>query len=204
MAASIQLSVITNTWQRPKHLANLLQQLSQQSLGCLSIEHLVISDGPDPIAAALVKRTAVKRKASGYFELDSNFGCFGVAAKDLGIAQSQGEYVCFWDDDNLYEPHALAALYCTAKGHDIGIVQTEHWSVTNRRYIQIPRSWTGVVQPGDIDSMCLCVRTELAKSFPWKSPPLKRGTDHRWLSRLLAEPRDVNHVPIVIGKHLTF
>ncbi|HCS55863.1 MAG TPA: hypothetical protein DIW81_30485, partial [Planctomycetaceae bacterium] len=137
-AASIQLSVITNTWQRPKHLAGLLQQLSRQSLGGLSIEHLVISDGLDPIAAALVKNST-----SRYFELEAHQGCYGVAAKDLGISRAQGEYVCLWDDDNLYEPHALAALYCSASGHDIGIVQAEHWSVTNRRYVQIPRNWTG-------------------------------------------------------------
>ncbi|WP_339612635.1 glycosyltransferase family A protein [uncultured Rubinisphaera sp.] len=198
-AASIQLSVITNTWQRPKHLAGLLQQLSRQSLGGLSIEHLVISDGLDPIAAALVKNST-----SRYFELEAHQGCYGVAAKDLGISRAQGEYVCLWDDDNLYEPHALAALYCSASGHDIGIVQAEHWSVTNRRYVQIPRNWTGKVQPGDIDTMCLCVRAELAKSIPWNLPPHKRGMDHRWLNRLLAEPRDVHHVEIVIGKHLTF
>lgn len=198
-ASKIDLTVITNTWQRPKHLACLLRQLRTQSLGNLRIEHLVVSDGPDVTSAALVEPTL-----SRFLSLPEHRGCFGVAAKDFGIEQAGGEYVCFWDDDNIYEPHALTTAYAAAFGFDIGIVRTEHWSVTHRRYLTLPREWTGQVRPGDIDTMCLCVRTQLARRVPWDREPRKRGMDHRWLSRLMEHQPRVNYVPLVVGRHLTF
>lgn len=199
MAAQIQLSIITATWQRPKSLAGLLASVSRQSLGNLKIEHIVVSDGPDAVTSALLNQSATR-----YLELESNQGNFGAAAKDLGIRAAKGEYVCIWDDDNLYEPHAASALFSAASGFDLGIVQAEHWSVTRKRYVTIPADWDGTVKPGQIDTMCLCVRKSVAEKSAWHQPPQGRGTDHRWLSRLLEHQPTVHFVPVTIGKHLTF
>ena len=43
----IDLSVITATWHRPQLLALCLAQFSQQSIGNLRCEHIVVSDGSD-------------------------------------------------------------------------------------------------------------------------------------------------------------
>jgi len=195
----MDLSILTATRKRPKCIAMLLHQVRQQLTNGLKIEHVVVSDGPDPLLRAIIGETEAR-----YFELEATAGNFGAAAKDYAIQQAKGKYLCLWDDDNLYEPSAAISLYTAASGHEIGIVQTAHWSVTNRRFVTIPPGWTGKVIPGKIDTMCLCVRRELAMSEKWDAPPSGRGTDHRWLSRLCKRTDDINFVPIVIGQHLTF
>lgn len=198
--SSIDLSIITATWKRPKFLAHLLDAVARQTLGGIQIEHLVISDGPDPVSRAVAAAASCR-----YHELQAHGGHYGAACKDRGIALAQGRYLCFWDDDNLYEPHAAATLLATAAAADLGIVRARHWSVTSRKYVLIPRQWRGKIQPGDIDTLCVCVKRELASQEPWFQPEeTGRGTDHRWLSRILSHHPVVHYAPVCVGTHLAF
>lgn len=54
---------------------------------------------------------------------------------------------------------------------------------------------------GNVDTMCLCVRTELARKFQW-SAHKGVGTDYHWLSRLLTLRPRVNFSNEVVGIHL--
>ncbi|MEZ6066059.1 MAG: glycosyltransferase family A protein [Planctomycetaceae bacterium] len=121
MDTHCDISVITATRQRPKHLEACLHHFRQQSLGGLRAEHIVVSDGPDDYA-----RRQVQSYGARYDQLPESAGQWGAAAKDRGIELARGRYVCFWDDDNWYEPHALATLYTTAFGFDIGVVQCRY------------------------------------------------------------------------------
>lgn len=195
MPSEFDLSVITATRQRPKHLALCLDQFRRQSLGNLRVEQIVVSDGPDPQARYLAGDAR-------YFELDPARGQWGAAAKDAGLAAAGGEYVCFWDDDNLYEPHALAALLAAAYGVDIGIVQCRLRKREQPGRITLPRRWDGVFRYGDIDTMNFCVRRELAVTERWADHNPRSGEDHRWIQRLHQRGATVRFVPIVIGEHL--
>ena len=95
--SQIQLSIITATWKRPQFLMHLLNQVHLQSTEGLTWEHLVVSDGIDPIAKTICASYPVR-----YFECPQHQGAYGAFAKDEGIRQAKGEYVCFWDDDNIY------------------------------------------------------------------------------------------------------
>jgi len=193
------LSIITPTWRRPKLLAHCLQAVAGQSLGGLKLEHIVVSDGPDPTAEALCAGTPTRFAA-----LPDHAGNFGASARDHGIQMARGKYVAFWDDDNLYESHAAAVQFAAAQQFDLGVVRVKHWSVTARRFRLIPRRWNGTARPGDIDTMCLCVRRELAQSVAWQAPPTGRGTDHRWLTRVLQQNPRIHYAPQCIGSHLAF
>ena len=117
MSTSIDLSIITATHQRPKHLALCLAQVRQQSLGSLRVEHVVVCDGPDPQT-----RFQATHANARCIELPQALGRWGAGAKDAGLAAAVGTYVCFWDDDNHYEPHAATTLFAAAVGYDIGVV----------------------------------------------------------------------------------
>ena len=195
----LDITVITATYQRPAQLALCLSQFRQQSVGNLSCEQLVVSDGVDPHARALCERFGAR-----YLERAEPGGQWGSLARDLGIREARGRYVVFWDDDNLYEPHALATLFAAACDSEIGIVQTRYRCRSRAGEITIPRKWTDKFVAGDIDTMCVCVRRELAAQETWERQPApqKPTTDWDWLSRLMQLQPTVRFVPVVIGWHL--
>lgn len=193
------LTVITPTCQRPAQLALCLSQFRQQSLGSLRCEHLVISDGIDPQARALCQQFDAR-----YLERSEPGGQWGSLARDLGIQEAQGRSVVFWDDDNLYEPHALSALFAAGCHAQIGVVQTRYRCRSRAGTVTIPRQWTGQFVAGDVDTMCVCVQRDLAAQETWERQPAPEvpTTDWDWLTRLLRHQPSVCFVPIVIGWHL--
>jgi glycosyltransferase involved in cell wall biosynthesis len=193
------LTVITATRQRPAQLANCLAQFRQQSVGDLRCEHLVISDGIDPQARSLCQQFGAR-----YIERPTPGGQWGSLARDLGIHEAAGRYVCFWDDDNLYEPHALACLYAVAVDVEIGVVQTRYRCRTRLGQIKIPRVWNGSFRKGDVDTMCVCVRCDLALKETWEQHPIptQPTTDWHWLQRLEQHQPRIRFAPLVIGWHL--
>lgn len=193
----MELSVITATRQRPAFLAHCLEQFRNQSTGGLRCEHVVVSDGPDAMARELARRVKAR-----YLELDVPLGQWGAFAKDLGVQQARGEYVCFWDDDNIYFPHALATLYASAVGTDVGVARTGHRLRRRPGLTTLPRRWEGRFVKGDIDTMCVCVRTELARTERWGQETNEPGTDYHWLHRLQVRGASIRYVPIVIGAHV--
>ena len=195
----IDLTVITATRRRPALLASCLAQFRSQSLGELRCEHLVVSDGVDPEVRWLAREFGAR-----YVERPEPGGQWGSLARDLGIREARGQYVCFWDDDNLYEPHALATLFTAACGHDIGVLQTRYRCRTRLGQIIIPRRWDGTFQRGDVDTMCICIRRDLASRETWEQrpPPQRPTTDWHWLHRIERYQPVIRFVPLVIGHHL--
>jgi len=194
---SIQISVITATWKRPAFLAHVLQQFQMQSRGGLRCEQIVVSDGPDPFARFLSTRWGAR-----YFEMEKQQGHAGAFAKDRGIQESAGDYLVFWDDDNLFAPHALTTLFAAAQGVDLGVVRAEYRCRKSVGMVSLPRRWNGIFRAGDIDTMCLCVRRELALKECWGDADSTPGTDFRWVRKLVTHQPTIRYVPVVIGMHL--
>lgn len=194
---AIDLSIITATHNRPKHLALCLAQVRMQSLGSLRVEQIVVADGPDPQARFLAEEAGAR-----YVELPNHLGRWGSAAKDAGLDAARGAYVCFWDDDNHYEPHAAATLYAAACGVDIGIVRIRALKRTGVGRVILPRRWDGTLRYGDIDTMNFCVRRELALLERWTDGNPRSGEDYRWVQRLKDRGAALRYVPVVIGEHL--
>lgn len=193
----MQLSIITATRQRPAFLAHVLQQFQSQLRDGIRCEHLIVSDSPDPHARFLTKRWGAR-----YFELEFPRGHAGAFAKDRGIQEAAGEYVAFWDDDNLYFPGALSILLAAARDVEIGVVRAEHRLRRRAGMVTLPRLWGGCFQPGDVDTMCVCVRRDLALRESWGDHQPPPGTDIRWLTKLTAHNPAIRYVPSVIGIHL--
>lgn len=184
------ISVIIAT-SRPSNLTRTIDYIERQSISGISFEVVIVQESNGdhrkfnidtklPINDIIVER---QRTHNDY----------GAAAHDTGILNSRGDYVVFWDDDNIYYPHALVAQYSVASGFDIGVVRTMHQNVP------IPSS--NNITAGDVDTMCACVRRELAIKEKWTSGG-GRYSDYRWLSKLLKHSPTINYSKVIIGHHL--
>jgi glycosyltransferase involved in cell wall biosynthesis len=184
---SLDLSIIIPT-SRPHTLAHVLGYIEAQSAHGITFEVVLIQE------ARTFEEFKWFRYGPRYNIIRQSPGNdFGAKGKDTGIINAKGQYVVFWDDDNLYYPHAVASLFATTNGHDMGVCRIRH-----RGFI-IP-TCRGF-KPGDVDTMCVCVRRELAVRVKWADGG-GRYSDYRWITKIAGLAASVNRCPLIIGEHL--
>lgn len=172
---------------RPTTLAHVVQYLHNQSYSGLQVEFIIIQES-DPILYNTIRYPI----NSTIIRQPPHHDC-GANARDLGITQSTGKYLIFWDDDNIYYPHALATVFSVANGFDIGVVKIRHRGIV----IPINKSF----KAGDIDSMCFCVARHIATKVKWTDEG-GRFNDFRYITKTAGLATTINHSPIIIGEHL--
>src|SRR5215467_7162311 len=97
------VSVITPTWQRRDLLLNrCMPSVVNQTIDRI-VEHIIVSDGPDPDLADL-----------GWFiellEHDPHPANYGSMARNRGLELAVGDYIAYLDDDNAWRPNHLELL----------------------------------------------------------------------------------------------
>lgn len=195
----VDISVVTPTFNRKRLLASVLEDFRTQSLGELKAELIAVHDGPK--GAGECRAVCQRMPNVRFFHTEQRTdGYSGATVRDFGIKQAQGQYLCFWDDDNIYFPHALATMYAIAHGHDLGIAQVLH---VQQNYRAVPSQPALPFRYGNIDTACYCVRRELALEAPGFDDGRKAsGTDFRWGRQVEKLTSDIRVVPIVIGVHV--
>lgn len=184
----LDLSIITPSV-RPHSLAHFLDYLHRQSSDGFEHECLVVQESDSDFNGFECLRYGLKCRVLRQ-TIHNDCGAF---ARDQAILEARGEYVAFWDDDNIYYPHAMASVLLAAAGHDVGIVRVRY----RDRVIPVG---AGVVA-GEIDTMCVCVRRDLASRVKWVDGG-GRYSDFRWISRVAKLTDSINYSKVIIGEHL--
>ena len=185
------LTVITTSYKRPGFLHHCLEFLRRQET-VISFEHRVYLDGPDKASEDVCKQfPEVICRSMGHC------GDYGVKWMDLGVQDALGDYVCWFDDDNVYYQHAVQSTVDAARGFDVGVVQILHRQLG---YSLVPPQWDGIPKIGDIDTASICVRREVALQYSWTGV---RGflQDFRYPAELCKAGVTFNFSPVVIGVH---
>jgi O-antigen biosynthesis protein len=118
-----KISVVTPTWQRH----NLLLERcipSIQAQAYKSVEHIIVSDGPDERLAAALKAgrrdliTAFGHK-TWYFELPEHDPAehWGTYARLHGLDYASGDLIAYCDDDDALRPEHCALLAAALAEH---------------------------------------------------------------------------------------
>jgi glycosyltransferase involved in cell wall biosynthesis len=106
------VTVITPTWQRHRMLLELCVP-SVQAQTYRPVEHLIVSDGPDPVLAAYLRQL---RAAPGlrlsYHELAEHDPAehWGHHARQAGVELASGDLIAYLDDDDAYRPEHVELL----------------------------------------------------------------------------------------------
>jgi glycosyltransferase involved in cell wall biosynthesis len=96
-------SVILTTYNRATVLVQAIESVLNQTF--LDFELLIVDDGSPDNTRQQVEKYADKR-LSYFYQVNKGAG----AARNAGISNARGRYICFLDDDDAYLPNHLAAL----------------------------------------------------------------------------------------------
>jgi len=100
------VSVVTPTWERH----DLLYTRSIPSVAAQeypAVEHVIVSDGPDPWLADFFAGSAIRFEALPEHDPAARWG---HRARLRGIELARGEYIAYLDDDNAFRPDHIARL----------------------------------------------------------------------------------------------
>ena len=118
MAALPIISVLTPTWQRHDLLLQrCIPAVDAQSYPAL--EHVIVSDGPDPGLLAWFQRPPEGRVRRSYLELDEHEEArhWGHAARLKAIDYSFGDLITYCDDDDALRPGHCFLLAAALEAH---------------------------------------------------------------------------------------
>ena len=112
------VSVVIPTHNRKKKLIRLINSIQRCKYPQSKIEIVVVDDASTDKTFETVKETFPEIKI-----LRNNMELFPSACRNLGIKNSQGEYIFLVDDDNVLDENAPGELVKVfAKYNDVGIV----------------------------------------------------------------------------------
>src|SRR5688572_17516758 len=112
-----RVTVITATYNRPKELRAAIGYVRAQSYQ--NWEQIIVSDGPDPRVRALVAEFGDPRIHACY---TNRFPTVGNYQKNYALRYATGEFVLYFDDDNIIFPHCLETMARGFISDDIGYV----------------------------------------------------------------------------------
>jgi len=109
------VSVIVPTYNRPETLVEALQSIVTQTYS--SIEIIVVNDGGRDVKDVVLRYAS--QSDVRYIHLPENKG--RSAARNIGIAAAQGQYIAYLDDDDLFYPEHLTTLvnYLDVSGRQV-------------------------------------------------------------------------------------
>src|SRR5690606_17525309 len=97
-------SVIIPLYNKEKYIQNTIQSVLNQHFN--DFEIIVVNDGSTDLSGKKV--TEINDSRIHYFETENQ----GVSeARNYGVKQSKGEFICFLDADDYWYPHFLSEVY---------------------------------------------------------------------------------------------
>jgi glycosyltransferase involved in cell wall biosynthesis len=179
------VSVITPTWRRHERLLNRCIP-SVQAQAYPNVEHVIVSDGPDPE----LREEIARRDAAGayvhpvcFFELPEHDPeqHWGHAARLAGVEHSQGAYIAYVDDDDSLRPDHVRLLAQQLRDDpSIGWAYSVMASYSHAGCCEIGR---GAPAGGQIGTPMIVHRRETLKHGTWgpASPMEDWELVRRWI-----------------------
>lgn len=183
----MRVSVITPTWQRHELLLRrCIPSVQAQDYPPFGLEHVVVSDGPDPQLADLVYG-----QVDVFHELptrDAGAG-YGSRARLKGLELATGDLIAYLDDDDAYRPQHCAVL--------ANALAAAGWADFAYSLMSVEGSVVGTDPPGfcHIGTPMIMHRRALLEHGTWGPP----GPAEDWdlVSRWLTAGARYVHVPDV-------
>lgn len=166
----MKVSVVTPTWRRHELLLErCIPSVAAQTWP--DVEHVVISDGPDPeLRDLIVGADVVYAELPDHPDDDCNFGAY---SRNHGLTVATGELVAYLDDDNAFRPQHIQWLA------EALIANPDRDFAYSRMFRHGLGDTVGGEPPehGRVDSSILMHRAGLHQKFGWWPTPSPYAVD---------------------------
>lgn len=180
------VSVITPTWQRyDLLLGRCVPSVRAQDYG--SIEHIIVSDGPDPdLAERMAKVTSWAGDSVRFEELPEHDPAvrWGVRCRLRGLEMAKGEYIAYLDDDNSFRPDHVSRLAAALEGSPDAGFAYSRMEVHGRGTPYLIGS--DPPRCGLIDTSQIMHRAALAEAATWRDDGTQETVDWDLVDRWTA------------------
>lgn len=106
----LNLSIVVPFYNAEEYLSRMLTSICN-SVTQYKYEIILINDGSTDNSASVAKEFVAKYPHISYYQISHG----GVSrARNVGISQSAGEYICFVDADDYISPHYIEKMLSTA------------------------------------------------------------------------------------------
>ena len=165
----MKLSVVTPTWER--HDLLIERCIPSVAAQTLHVEHVVVSDGPDPVLRERLAGMDVV-----YAEVDQHYDDpikVGARARNRGLEVASGDLIAYLDDDNDFRPHHMLVLATALDVHQ------DRDFAYSRMYRHGLGDEIGADPPayGQVDSSILMQRADTHLKFGWWPAPSEYCVD---------------------------
>lgn len=177
-------SVITPTWNRHNLLVNRCIP-SVEAQAYPAVEHVIVSDGPDPdLAQWFLRPQEERRHRQWYLELAEHGQDehWGAAARLHGVRHSSGDLITYCDDDDALRPgHCSLLAAALADNPEAGFAVSRMITHGGPRGTSVT-GW-GPLACGSVGSPMLMHRREVLDDGTWGPPSATEDWDlvQRWL-----------------------
>lgn len=170
------VSVITPTWQRNVLLLNRAVPSVRAQTYRGEIEHIIVSDGPDPALAA---------QLPGLHELPAHqpMRNRGLVPRLYGVVQARHDIIAYLDDDNAWRPEHLELLVRALVTTGASFAYSRALCHDRERAVRYTIG-TPVPELAQIDTSLIVHRRELLRTATWNL--CDRPADWDLVSRWMA------------------
>ena len=165
----MKISIITPTWMRHELLLNrCIPSVAAQTV---PVEHIIVSDGPDPELRELLHGMDVV-----YGEVDQHHDDpikVGSRARNHGLDMASGDLIGYLDDDNAFRPHHAELLRKALDAYpdrDFAYSRMFRHGLNDEVGAEPP-------QYGTIDSSIIMQRADTHLRFGWWPVPSEYAVD---------------------------
>ena len=197
------ISVITPTWQRRQLLMERCVP-SVYAQTWRTVEHVVVSDGPDRVVADLLAKDLWRRPrktrplvAEQLAEHIEGTVDYGSRARNHGVKLASGDLIAYLDDDNAYRPDHLELLAEALEDPAVDFAYSRLLTHPGGAVIG-----ASTPQYGGIDTSLLMHRSDTLDRYGWWPEPHelagdKHAPDWGVVERWLEAGATWAHVPVV-------
>lgn len=182
----VKVSVITATYNRHDLLVNrCIPSVEAQTYS--NVEHIIVSDGPEE------ETENISLQLGRNWRSFSNGESFGAIPRLVGAYMATGDYICYLDDDNEYEPEHVERLVEYIEKHGVDFVYSQMKTTDGIKIGSTPP------RHGTIDTNLILHKAELLNTATWR--PSGYADDWDIVERWLDSGATWKHLPEVTVKY---